>query len=174
MVSGPDAVKYSLPMSEPWRHWTLDLNSEAGRRTYCNELSAVQRPWFRSIEEKFSFYQMQDEEPHICYTRLEQVDLLEPVCATKKVLIFIADLIQFPTHPILCRNTQYYHPKDLWQRFWQSVFFFYILFLFLTEPLFFALPNKIPPLLLFHNSAQFRTISQPNSFLNSKFCNGKN
>ena len=36
---------------------------------------------------------MQDEEPHICYTRLEQVDLFEPVCATKKVLIFIADLI---------------------------------------------------------------------------------
>ena len=64
--------------------------------------------------------------------------------------------------------------KGSWQRFWQSVFFFYILFLFLTEPLFFALPNKIPPLLLFHNSAQFRTISQPNSFLNSKFCNGKN
>ena len=96
-------------------------------RTYCNELSA-QIPWFRSAEEKFSFHQMQDEEPHICYTRLEQVDLLEPVCASKKVLIFIADLIWFPTHPILCRNTQYYHPKDLWQRFWQSVFFFLIHF----------------------------------------------
>ena len=140
-------------------------------RTYCNELSA-QIPWFRSAEEKFSFHQMQDEEPHICYTRLEQVDLLEPVCASKKVLIFIADLIWFPTHPILCRNTQYYHPKDLWQRFSERLFLSYTLFFFLTEPLFFALPNKIPPLLLFHNSAQFKTISQPNSFL--KFCNGKN
>lgn len=175
MVSGPNGVKYSLPMSEPWRHWTLDLNSEAGSSLLKNLLQwAVSSNTMIKIDwGKIQF---------LSNARWRATYLLHQagtswligacVCQQKGADFYCWFNLISHTPNFVQKHSILSSKGSLAKVLTERLFLSYTLFFFLTEPLFFALPNKIPPLLLFHNSAQFRTISQPNSFL--KFCNGKN
>ena len=79
MVSGPNGVKYSLPMSELWRYWTLDLNSEASRSSHTVYLGTATT---MSCQLKYNHSDRlrkhsvcikcnTKNEPHICYYSLQ-------------------------------------------------------------------------------------------------------